>query len=220
MSLTRPSDIPGALATSEARRDAAAALRELNLAFLAHDLDDAGLRSLAARAREATTVLAAAAPRARTFEEIMREPEAVDVLDGDEIDHFDACFVSGEASPVGLAAKIRRDGDGLVARLRFTRAFEGMPGHAHGGILMGVFDDVIGMTMGRMMKIPAPTVRVEVDFRKPIPLDTEVEVRTLLDERTDGRKRYVSATMSVGETVHAEARGLLVILDGNPFAKG
>lgn len=216
MTLPRPSQVPGALPTSDARRHAAAALRELNLSFLSCELDDAGLTRLATTAREAATMLRTAPPRTRTFDEITREPEATEVLDGDEADHFDACFITGDASPIGLVTRIQREGDGLVARLRFTRTYEGMPGYAHGGILMAVFDDLIGLTMGRLMRIPAPTVRVQTDFRKPVPIDTDVVVRTRL-ESEDGRKRHVSATLSVGATVHAEAQGMLVVLEGNPF---
>jgi acyl-coenzyme A thioesterase PaaI-like protein len=219
MTAARPSEIPAALATSDARREAAASLRELNTAFLSHEVGDRALSELAAGWRAATAGLVAAPPRTRSFDEIRREPEAADVPDGGELGHFDACFVTGEASPVGLAATVRRAGNGLVATLTFSRAFEGMPGHAHGGIVMAVFDDLIGMTMGRMLRISAPTVHVETDFRQPIPLDREVTVRTELGP-ADGRKRTVQATATVGDTVHAEARGLLIVLEGDrPFQK-
>jgi acyl-coenzyme A thioesterase PaaI-like protein len=211
MSLARPSTVPGALHTSDTRRTAAQLLRELATAFLSHDVADDTMARLAETFRSATATLAAGAARERSFAEISREPEADDVPDGGEIGHFDACFVTGEASPVGLAATVRRDGDGLVASLRVPRAFEGMPGYAHGGILLAAFDDLIGLTIGRMMRISAPTVHVEVDFRKPVPLGTEVEIRTRLASE-DGRKRMVSAIARVGDTVHAEAQALLIVL--------
>jgi acyl-coenzyme A thioesterase PaaI-like protein len=217
MSNARPSDVPAALATSDARRDAAAILRELTTAFLSHEVADDVLRDLAAGLRAASVTLQAAPPRTRSFDEILREPEAADVPDGGEIGHFDACFVTGEASPVGLAATVRRVGDGLIGRIVFPRAYEGMPGHAHGGIVMAVFDDLIGMTMGRMLRISAPTVHVETDFRRPIPLDREVTIRTEL-VAADGRKRTVTATASVDGKIYAEARGLLIVLEGDrPF---
>jgi acyl-coenzyme A thioesterase PaaI-like protein len=211
MSLARPSTIPGALNTSDARRTAAQLLRELGGAFLSHDVDDGTMAQLAETLRTATATLAAGPARDRSFAEITREPEADDVPDGGEIGHFDACFVTGEASPVGLAATVHRDGDGLVAGLRIPRAFEGMPGYAHGGILLAAFDDLIGLTIGRLMRISAPTVHVEVDFRKPVPLGADVEIRTRLASE-DGRKRIVSAVARVGDTVHAEAQALLVVL--------
>jgi acyl-coenzyme A thioesterase PaaI-like protein len=189
----------------------AALLRDLGVAFLAHDADDETLERLAVIVRSATETLASGAGRDRSFDEITLEPEADDVADGGELGHFDGCFVTGEASPVGLATTVHRDGDGLVGRTRFTRPFEGMPGFAHGGILCAVFDDLIGLTVGRMLRISAPTVHVEVDFRKPVPLDREVEFRTRLTA-SDGRKRVASATATIDGEHYAEARALLVVL--------
>jgi Thioesterase superfamily len=198
MSIARPSEVPGALETSDARRTAAELLRMLGIAFLSHDVDDETMRRLAAGFRAATETLSIGPQRVRSFAEITREPEADEVPDGGELGHFDGCFVTGEASPVGLAASTRRDGAGLVATVRFTRTFEGMPGFAHGGILLAVFDDLIGLTIGRLLRISAPTVRVEVDFRRPVPLGSDVHFRTRLVSE-DGR-------------VHAEAQALLIVL--------
>jgi acyl-coenzyme A thioesterase PaaI-like protein len=211
MSVARPSEVPGALETSDARRTAAELLRTLGVALLSHDLDDETMRRLAADFRAATETLATGTERVRSFAEITREPEADEVADGGALGHFDGCFVTGEASPVGLAASVRRDGDGLVATARFPRTFEGMPGYAHGGILLAVFDDLIGLTIGRLLRISAPTVRVEVDFRRPVPLDRDVEFRTRLVSE-DGRKRVVTATAAIGDTIHAEAQALLIVL--------
>jgi acyl-coenzyme A thioesterase PaaI-like protein len=211
MSQIRPSDVPGALVTTDARRTLAALLRELGVAFLAHDVDEATLERLAGTVRAATEALNGGTERIRSFDEISREPEAEDVEDGGALGHFDGCFVTGEASPVGLTAQVRRDGLGLVATTRFPRSFEGMPGFAHGGILCAVFDDLIGLTIGRMMRISAPTVHVEVDFRQPVPLDTDVEFRTRVAS-SDGRKRIASATAAIGGVVYAEASALLIVL--------
>ena len=211
MSVARPSEVPGALQTSDARRAAAELLRVLGVAFLSHDVDDDTMRRLATSFRDATETLATGSARVRSFAEITREPEADEVPDGGALGHFDGCFVTGEASPVGLAASVRRSGAGLVAVARFSRSFEGMPGFAHGGILLAVFDDLIGLTIGRLLRISAPTVRVEVDFRKPVPLEHEVEFRTRLVS-ADGRKRVVAATATIGDTVHAEAQALLIVL--------
>jgi acyl-coenzyme A thioesterase PaaI-like protein len=214
MSQVRPSDVPGALVTTDARRTMATTLRDLGVAFLGHDVDDATLDRLTETVRAATATLAAGTERIRSFDEITREPEAEDVADGGALGHFDGCFVTGDASPVGLATQVHRDGDGLVATTRFPRSFEGMPGFAHGGILCAVFDDLIGLTIGRVMRISAPTVHVEVDFRQPVPLDTDVEFRTRIAS-SDGRKRIASATASIGDTVYAEAKALLIVLTPN-----
>jgi acyl-coenzyme A thioesterase PaaI-like protein len=211
MTSLRPSDVPGALVTTDARRAAAQQIRDLGIAFLSHDIDDEMMARIEATLRAATETLTSGSPRVRSFDEISREPEADEIAEGGELGHFDGCFVTGEASPVGLATRVRRDGDGIVATARFPRSFEGMPGYAHGGILCAVFDDLIGLTIGRMHRISAPTVHVEVDFRKPVPLDQDVEIRTRLTT-TDGRKRIVTATAAIGDTIYAEAQALLIVL--------
>jgi acyl-coenzyme A thioesterase PaaI-like protein len=211
MSQTRPSDVPGALVSTDSRRALAVLLRDLGVAFLAHEADDATLDRVGSTVAAAISSLSTGPVRVRSFDEISREPEADDVPDGGELGHFDGCFVTGDASPLGLATRVHRDGDGLTATTRFPRPFEGMPGYAHGGILCAVFDDLIGLTVGRMMRISAPTVHVEVDFRKPVPLNCDVEFRTRIAE-TDGRKRIASAVATIGDTVYAEATALLVVL--------
>jgi acyl-coenzyme A thioesterase PaaI-like protein len=214
MTVARPSEIPGALATSGARRDVARQLRTLADTFLSHEADDETLAGIARALAGATESLAAGPARARSFDEIRREPEADEVPDGEPLDHFDQCFVTGEASPVGLAARVRRAGDGLVLTTRFPRAFEGMPGYAHGGIVAAVFDDVIGLTMGRLHRVSAPTVHVEVDFRRPVPLDVDVRFRTR-PPAGDGRKRTVTAEATVDGVVHAQASALLLVLSAD-----
>ncbi|MCU1655479.1 MAG: hypothetical protein JWO57_135 [Pseudonocardiales bacterium] len=211
MSLARPSAVPGALATSDARRAAAEQLRLLTRAFLSHELDDDTMVGLADGFRSAAAAFESAPDRIRSFDEIRLEPEAPEIADGEPIGHFDQCFVTGEASPVGIAATVRRDGDGLQATARIPRAFEGMPGYAHGGIILAVFDDLIGLTIGRMLRVSAPTVHIEVDFRRPIPLDRDVQFRTHLGP-ADGRKRLVTATATLDDAVAAEAQGLLIVL--------
>lgn len=211
MGLARPSEVPGALETTDARRTTAGLLRKLNVAFLSHDVDDETMHRLGVSLREATETLETGPERVRSFAEITREPEADEIADGGALGHFDGCFVTGEASPVGLATSVRREGDGLIGTARFTRSFEGMPGFAHGGILLAVFDDLVGLTIGRLFRISAPTVRVEVDFRKPVPLDRDVEFRTHLGS-ADGRKRVVTATATIGDTDYAEAHALLIVL--------
>jgi acyl-coenzyme A thioesterase PaaI-like protein len=217
MTAARPSDIPGALPTSAARRTAAARLRDLTRAFICHEIDDPALEELAGELKAMTAAIGAGRARLRSFDEIRREPEAPDVADGTALGHFDQCFVTGDGSPVGLAAAVRRDGDGLILVTSIPRTFEGMPGYAHGGIVAAVFDDLIGLTIGRLHRVSAPTVRVEVDFRRPLPLDQPVEFRTRLTAR-DGRKQTVTGEAVAGGVVHAEAKGLLVTLQpGSPI---
>jgi acyl-coenzyme A thioesterase PaaI-like protein len=208
---------------SPARLAAAAKLRQLNAAFVGHEAADRDLTELVATLERATDRLQAGSPRRRSFAEIADEAAAPEVADSAPAEHFDVCFVTGPASPVGLAGTVHREGDSLVYRTRIPRTFEGMPGFAHGGIVAAIFDDIIGMVMGRLHRTSAPTVRVETSFHTPIPLEEEIEIRASLVDR-DGRKCRVHATATsrppAARTLYAEADGLLIVLRDNQLAEG
>jgi acyl-coenzyme A thioesterase PaaI-like protein len=208
-----------ALEATPARLRAAAALRRLTSEFLLRDATEDDLDDLVAVAGSLTAGLAAGPMRRRSFDEIVAEPDAPEIADGGAVEHFDQCFVTGPAHTAGLAATVRREADAVELRVRIPVLFEGMPGHAHGGIVAAVFDDLIGMVMGRLHRVPAPTVQVDVSFRRPVPLDAEVVFRAELSG-SDGRKRTVQAAARVGDTLHATATGLLVVLNADQLAAG
>ncbi|WP_433359791.1 PaaI family thioesterase [Streptosporangium sp. CA-115845] len=208
---------PPGPAGSASRLRAAATLRRLTERFLCHDVDDEALDELAATLDGLTGQLAAGAPRRRSFAEIVTEPDAPEIADGGVVDHYDQCFVTGAAHPAGLAATVRRRGGAIELRTRIPVTFEGMPGYAHGGVLAAVFDDLIGLMTGRVERVPAPTVQLEVTFRRPVPLDTPVCFRAELTG-ADGRKRTVTVSAWVGETLHATATGILVVLTAEQLA--
>jgi acyl-coenzyme A thioesterase PaaI-like protein len=197
----------------------AAGLRLLAAAFVAHEVPDAELMQLATALERITDQVRSGTPRRRSFAEIAGEAAAAEVADGAIAEHFDVCFVTGAASPVGLAGAVHREADALVYRTRIPSTFEGMPGFAHGGILAAIFDDIIGMVTGRLHRISAPTVRVDISFRAPVPLDVELEIRASLVSR-QGRKCRVHATATAGNTVYAEADGLLVVLRDDQLTAG
>lgn len=207
------------LRASPARLRAAAALRRLNSEFVRRDATEDDLDDVAAVADALAAGLATGPARCRSFDEIVAEPQAPEIADGEPVEHFDQCFVTGRANPAGLAATVRRHGDAVELRVVIPIPFEGMPGHAHGGVVAAIFDDLIGLVMGRLHRIPAPTVQVDVTFRRPLPLDTEVRFRAELSG-ADGRKRTVRASAYVGDTVHATATGLLVVLNREQLASG
>jgi len=68
---------------------------------------------------------------------------------------------------------------------------QGAPGLAHGGLLTAAFDEVLG-TLNWLLGDPVVTVRIETDFRRPVPVGSllriEAEVTGVL-----GRKVYTAA---------------------------
>jgi uncharacterized protein (TIGR00369 family) len=90
------------------------------------------------------------------------------------VDH--GCFGCGEKNPIGLRLAFYRHGEAGV-RGTFTpaREHEGYLGMTHGGILSTVLDEAMSWAVladGRL----AVTMRMEVRFRRPVPVEQPVEV--------------------------------------------
>lgn len=106
--------------------------------------------------------------------------------------HFRWCFGCGVDHPTGLHVLVHA-GEGLTVtgRMVVTRDHQGAPGLAHGGMLTAVLDEVLG-SLNWLIGLPAVTARLEVDFRRPVPVGTEL----LIDARitgVHGRKVFMEA---------------------------
>lgn len=88
------------------------------------------------------------------------------------------CFVCGRSNPVGLYMKFKDDGKGeVVSKYAVPPCYQGYPGIVHGGVLAAMLDEVVG----RVSMIGDPhhfmmSVRLEVLYRQPVPVDTPLEV--------------------------------------------
>ena len=99
--------------------------------------------------------------------------------------------------------------------------FQGPPGRVHGGVLAVVIDELMG-TVNRMVGQRAFTARLEIDFRAPAPIETELTFRAWLHDQA-GRKVTMRADGRAHGGVFVEAEGLFVIprpeaVDGAPQA--
>jgi acyl-coenzyme A thioesterase PaaI-like protein len=115
------------------------------------------------------------------------------------------CFVCGIENPIGLKLKFYTDDEGrCVARFWPKPEHQGFPGQLHGGIISTLLDE----TMGRLLtpkNVWAMTGRLEIKFRKPVPMDQEL---TIVGELTRSRSRAY------------EARGELQLADGTALVEG
>jgi acyl-coenzyme A thioesterase PaaI-like protein len=123
--------------------------------------------------------------------------------------------VAGLANPVAppLAMSLEPDGR-VVASAVFGVAFEGPPGHVHGGVLAAAFDEVLGLAQVSGGK-PGMTGRLTIHYRRPTPLGVEVRFEGWVDS-VSGRKISVKAVSKVlvGDAwvVSAESDGLFISL--------
>lgn len=141
-------------------------------------------------------------------------PEA----DGTIAAHQPHCLGCGPENPAGMGLRLRVEDERVVGRVRFDRRQEGAPGFAHGGAVATVLDDALG-TVLMIVRRPAVTANLNVDFRAPVFLDRELEVEAWCEE-IDGRKLHLAGRIQEAGTVLAEARALFIEVDIDHFRRG
>jgi acyl-coenzyme A thioesterase PaaI-like protein len=192
------------------RTRAAAVLRRLGHLFVERAIDQPLLDQIDSAARGLADKMAAR-PRFRPslgdLADLLVGPRPGD---GDELDHFPSCPVSGKENPLGLAVRVHRDGDSAVASATFEAGCAGMPGVVHGGPLAAVFDDLMGFVLTSLHGLSGYTATMTVSYRRPARIGSVVSFRSRLTNR-DGRKIYIASTAHDTEgRLIAEASALFI----------
>lgn len=193
------------------RATAAAALRRMGHAMMAHEASDDLLARVATAADRVTADFEGAPPRARDPLELKQTRTREATSDSHEVSHFDECFVSGTQNPMGIAMTVRREGDVAIASVDLGAAFEGAPGRAHGGIVAAVFDDVLGYLPQFIGKV-AFTGELTVRYLAPTPIQTPLTFRASITE-IDGRKIHTEAEASSNGEPVARAHAVFISID-------
>jgi acyl-coenzyme A thioesterase PaaI-like protein len=201
---------------TEARVEAAAALRALVHSFTAHDVDDETLRRLAREVQALLPALDAAPRRTRSipsFDEAMAVAAQPDAARRYAM--ADRAIV-GPANPTSVDVEMTREDEHEgVAQVVFGPAFEGALGRVHGGMVAAVFDDLAGFVLGFVGR-PGFSVRLEVTVRAPVPTEVPVEFRVRLREQ-QGRKLLVEGEARLGGQVLATAETMMVTVGQEHF---
>ena len=132
--------------------------------------------------------------------------------------HHSNCMGCGPENPAGIGMRMERDGERVRGSLTLDRRHEGAPGYAHGGAVSTILDDAFGMLLF-VLRRPAVTARLEVDFRRPAYLGRPFDVQAWVDE-VDGRKLWMRAEMREEGELIAAARALFLEVDRTHFARG
>jgi acyl-coenzyme A thioesterase PaaI-like protein len=119
------------------------------------------------------------------------------------------------APPLRVSAGVDSDGEPVVVgEVRLERSREGPPERVHGGMVAGIFDDVLSGAPGLVDAGPVVTGRLSVRYRRPTPLDVELrfEARVVRHSgrRLVARARCLAPTADGGTEVTAEAEALFV----------
>jgi acyl-coenzyme A thioesterase PaaI-like protein len=111
----------------------------------------------------------------------------------------------------------RRVGDEAIAEVTLGAAAAGSPDIAHGGIVAALLDDIMGFVLSSLQRSPGVTARLEIQFRRPVPIGVPLSVRGRLRNR-EGRKLFIDASVEHDGTVLAEAAALFLAVDPDAVA--
>jgi acyl-coenzyme A thioesterase PaaI-like protein len=195
----------------ELRTRAATALRRVGHGLIGRHVDPALLIELAEQAERLADELEQGPVRRRPEEGMRIDVFERPVDDGERVEHFDDCPVSGVANPISADVTAWRDGEGVRARVVLGAAFEGAPGRSHGGPVAAVFDDIMGF-LTTVHGTPTYAGELTIRYLSPVPIGEELEFEAWVKERFPRRLITASRVLHRGKVI-AEATCIGVIID-------
>ena len=128
--------------------------------------------------------------------------------------HAAHCFGCGSHDDA-LGLTWETDGHTLTSTFELRPTLEGPPGHAHGGIVAAVFDELL-VELAQHVAFPSLTTKLEVTFLRPVPLASALDVRCTV-AKTAGRSTVVEGVLEHRGTALARAVGLFgLVPDHSP----
>lgn len=102
----------------------------------------------------------------------------------------------------------------VLGRLCFEAEHEGAGGVAHGGSVMAAFDEVCG-AVPWSASVLAVTAEMQVSFRRPVPIERELDIRAWPEQRNERGHWTIDAELRLSEqdVVLATARARFVERD-------
>ena len=194
----------------QARQRLASATRALNEKLVSTDIDP----ELAAALTEKIEGLTAELSQAQQVDGLVDmakrgERGTIDDVMGELVS------VGGRRHPCSPELRWQEASNRITGTVKFSQAFEGPPGHVHGGWVAGVLDHLMGMTHVRTGH-PGMTGGLSVRYLKPTPLNQLIEISAEATE-LDVKRTEVKGTMRCGETTTATAEAIFVRVDREKF---
>jgi hypothetical protein len=187
----------------EAKRRLARAVRELSELLVTSAGSEALLTHTSATV-EALNRELAAAPRLYGLLSFIRSGEHGGYA---EVNH-EINGVGGQSNPLAPELNIWMEGERAHGTARCGYAYEGPPGHVHGGYVAAIFDQFLGMAQIAGNQ-PGMTGYLTVRYLRPTPLHTELRLSARV-ERAEGRKTLVRGEIAAGDQVTATAEALFI----------
>ena len=131
--------------------------------------------------------------------------------------HYHRCFGCGTEHPTGLHMEMSGSDGDLRVRGSFTvtEHHQGAPGLAHGGVISAAVDEGMGYLLW-LVQHPAVTAHLEIDYRRPVPVGSRLDLEGRVDEMRD-RKIYASMEGRVDGELAVEAKALYLKVDIEHF---
>ncbi len=130
---------------------------------------------------------------------------------GDVAAFFDYSPMIGLSNPLAPPIVLVVDGKTVHGKVRFGAAYEGPPGHVHGGFVAAAFDEVLGFVQSTTGQ-PGMTGTLTIRYRRPTPLDTDLRFEATV-QRVEGRKIFAEGRLYAGDVMTAEAEGIFISVD-------
>ena len=196
--------------TTPSSAELAAELRELAATLHEFEAEPQVRRSALENLQRVRSLLATGDRRLRWYEESGG-------LDTAKTRTRDLSPFSGELNAVAPPMRITvgendRGEPALVGSVNIDRLREGPPHTVHGGVVAGLFDEILGAAQRLSGGFGGVTGRLVVRYRKPTPLSDDLEFRAWIhDDRS--RRLVMRADCRVGGVVTAESEAVFLRVD-------
>ncbi len=118
------------------------------------------------------------------------------------------CFACGPDNPYGLRMEFKSDGRQVVSCLKVPGYLCGWNHVVHGGIVATICDEIMSWTAIHLLRRIILTRSMEINFRRPLPVDKTVKAVGRVKEQESPRSAVISARLyDQQEQLCAEAAG-------------
>lgn len=187
----------------EARRELASAARELQALLCTSDIDPDSANELSALLRAESRKLAAK-PQHEGVVAFARDSGHGSVA----VINHELLSVGGHSHPAAPGLRMWHDEALTRGSVRCSWAYEGPPGHVHGGWIAAIFDHFMGMAHMRAGK-PGMTGGLSIRYLAPTPIAQDLSL-VATQERVGERRTLVKAELRCGDTLTATAEAMFV----------
>ncbi len=104
-----------------------------------------------------------------------------------ELPYYHGCFGCGPDNPCGVELRFFYNGDKVTASYSPKEVHVGFKGVVHGGVVTALLDEAMWWAVAAKHKKNTFTVKIEVDFKKPLSPGSTYRVEGKVEEERKGR---------------------------------